>query len=75
MAEDRVQTEGNEIRPVEVSHTEAVLSPPDRPRRRNRTQGSPPATAKRQRGNGICCLICGSVSRMRCARERRGTSS
>jgi len=49
MAEDRVQTEGNEIRPVEVSHTEAVLSPPDRPRRRNRTQGSPPATAKRQR--------------------------
>ena len=49
MAEERVQTEGNETQSVEVSHTEAVMSPPDRPRRRNRTQGSPPATAKRQR--------------------------
>ncbi|MEO8181049.1 MAG: sigma-70 family RNA polymerase sigma factor [Deltaproteobacteria bacterium] len=51
MAQDRVQTEGNENDSVEVSHTEAALSPPDRPRRRNRTQGSPPATAKRQRIN------------------------
>jgi len=49
MAQDRVQTEGNESGSVQVSHTEAAMSPPDRPRRRNRTQGSPPATAKRQR--------------------------
>jgi RNA polymerase sigma factor for flagellar operon FliA len=51
MAQEAVQTEGNENRSVEVSHTEAAMSPPDRPRRRNRTQGSPPATAKRQRPN------------------------
>jgi RNA polymerase sigma factor for flagellar operon FliA len=48
MAQEAVQTAGNESKSVEVSHTEAVMSPPDRPRRRNRTQGSPPATAKRQ---------------------------
>jgi RNA polymerase sigma factor FliA len=49
MAQERVQTVGSETKSVEVSHTEAAVSPPDRPRRRNRTQGSPPATAKRQR--------------------------
>src|SRR6185436_1078759 len=49
MAQEAVQTAGNETQSIEVSHSEAALSPPDRPRRRNRTQGSPPATAKRQR--------------------------
>src|SRR5262245_36335542 len=50
MAQARVQTEGSEFRSVEVSHTEAEEAPPEsRIRRRNRTQGSPPATAKRQR--------------------------
>jgi RNA polymerase sigma factor FliA len=49
MAQERVQVEGNESRSVEVSHVEAAASSSDRPRRRNRTQGSPPATAKRQR--------------------------
>lgn len=49
MAQEAVQTEGNESQSIEVTHSEVALSPPDRPRRRNRTQGSPPATAKRQR--------------------------
>src|SRR5262245_24992853 len=53
MAQERVQTERSESKTVEVSHTEAAMSPPDRPRRRNRTTGSPPATAQRQRPHNL----------------------
>ena len=50
MAQERVQSEGSLMEAVDVGVTEvATVSPPERPRRRNRTQGSPPATAKRQR--------------------------
>jgi len=50
MAQERVQIAGSVEEAVDVGATEAeTVSSPERPRRRNRTQGSPPATAKRQR--------------------------
>jgi RNA polymerase sigma factor for flagellar operon FliA len=48
MAQERVLTEGNETDAVEVAETLPAGPSPERSHRRNRTQGSPPATAKRQ---------------------------